>query len=284
MDAINQRIALFIDEVNMNPNRFAKEVGYKRPDNIYNVYTGRTKPSWEMLEAIAARFTDLNMNWLIRGTGTMLEPQPNEEDKNSAGEATAGGQAGKQPAGEEEQGGVVTVDRMGNDTILAVPLHAQEGYRDKYGDTHYLKGLSSFVLPYFTEGNYRAFEMEGDSMEPAIRHGDYVIGSYLYNRRHLKPGNAYVIVTAEGIAVRRVVGGVKEQNVQLTADNPYYPSYEQPLAEIKEVWAVKGVLTAHLPASRPTGQDHLLPVIEALGKNTLLTQKLIAALDKVSQE
>ena len=283
MDAINQRIALFIDEVNMNPNRFAKEVGYKRPDNIYNVYTGRTKPSWEMLEAIATRFTDLNMNWLIRGTGTMLEPQPDAEDKNNVGEATAGGQAGKQPTGEEEQRGVVTVDRMGNDTILAVPLLAQEGYRDKYGDAHYLKGLSSFVLPYFTEGNYRAFEMEGDSMEPAIRHGDYVIGSYLYNRRHLKPGNAYVIVTAEGIAVRRIVGGAKEQNVQLTADNPYYPSYEQPSAEIKEVWTVKGVLTAHLPASRPTGQDHLLPVIEALGKNTLLTQKLIAALDKVPQ-
>ncbi len=106
----------------------------------------------------------------------------------------------------------------------------------------------------------------------------------LYNRRHLKPGSAYIFVTAEGISVRRVVGGVKEQNVHLAADNPYYPFYEQPSAEIKEVWTVKGVLTAHLPASRPTGQDHLLPVIEALGKNTLLTQKLITALDKVPQE
>ncbi len=139
------------------------------------------------------------------------------------------------------------------------------------------------MLPYFTGGNYRAFEMEGDSMEPTIRHGDYVIGSYLYNRRHLKPGNAYVIVTTESISVRRVVGGVKEQNVQLAADNPYYPSYEQSLAEIKEVWAVKGVLTNHLPASGLMEQDRLLPVIEALGKNTLLTQKLVAALDKVPQ-
>jgi hypothetical protein len=56
--------------VNINPNRFAKEVGYKRPDTIYNVYTGRTRPSREMLKAIAARFTDLNMNWLTRGAGT----------------------------------------------------------------------------------------------------------------------------------------------------------------------------------------------------------------------
>ena len=271
MDAINQRIALFIDEVKMNPNRFAKEVGYKRPDNIYNVYTGRTKPSWEMLEAIAARFTDLNMNWLIRGTGTMREPQVEVDAK----EGTA---PEKQPAEDTGERAVVTVDKMGKDTILAVPLLAQEVYRSKHDDAGYLSGLYSFVLPYFTEGNYRAFEVEGDSMEPTVRHGDYVIGVYLYNRKHLKLGHAYVIVTDDSITVRRVVGGVKEQKVELAADSPYYPSYEQPLEEVKEVWTIKGVLTAHFPAGGLLGQDRLLPVIEALGKNTLVTQKLIAAL------
>jgi phage repressor protein C with HTH and peptisase S24 domain len=276
MDAINQRIALFIDEVNMNPNRFAKEVGYKRPDNIYNVYTGRTKPSWEMLEAIATRFTDLNMNWLIRGSGTMREPQVEADTKEGIA-------VEKQLAEYDNAKAVVTVDKMGKDTILAVPLVAQEGYRSKHNDAGYLSGLSSFVVPYFTEGNYRAFEVEGDSMEPTVRHGDYVIGSYLYNRKHLKPGHAYVILTEDSITVRRVVGGVKEQKVELAADSPYYPSYEQPLEEVKEVWTIKGVLTAHLPAGGLLGQDRLLPVVEALGKNTLVTQKLIAALQQEPQ-
>jgi phage repressor protein C with HTH and peptisase S24 domain len=260
----------------MNPNRFAKEVGYKRPDNIYNVYTGRTKPSWEMLEAIATRFTDLNMNWLIRGSGTMREPQVEADTKEGIA-------AEKQPAEDNNAKAVVTVDKMGKDTILAVPLVAQEGYRSKHDDAGYLSGLSSFVVPYFTEGNYRAFEVEGDSMEPTIRHGDYVIGSYLYNHKHLKPGSAYVIVTADSIMVRRVVGGVKEQKVGLAADSPYYPSFEQPLEEVKEVWIIKGVLTAHLPAGGLMGQERLLPVVEALGKNTLVTQKLIAALQQEPQ-
>ncbi len=279
MDAINQRIAQFIDSRNMNPNRFAREAGYKRPDNIYNVYTGRTKPSWEMLEAIANRFPELNMNWLLRGTGEMTQtgsevPDTNGNESTLAGSRRATGEGAA--AGADNEPSV--------SAIPAVPLAAQADYREGYSDAGFVGQLSRLVLPGFAGENLRAFQMQGDSMEPSVREGDYLICSLLESPAPLKPGQVYLMLTTEGISIGRLAGPAKENRVKLRAESPFYPPHEHPLSQAREIWQVTGLVTAHVPYGSQPPADRLLPVVEALEENTHLTRRLLTALSREHRE
>ena len=50
--------------------------------------------------------------------------------------------------------------------IHFVPVKAAAGYLASYADTEFIDELNTFTLPMLAGGNYRAFEIIGDSMLP----------------------------------------------------------------------------------------------------------------------
>lgn len=76
MNTFGERLAYFIELVGMRPAEFSREVGYKRPDKIYHAIDNKFKLSLESLEEVAARFPELNLDWLIRGDGEALKVPP----------------------------------------------------------------------------------------------------------------------------------------------------------------------------------------------------------------
>ena len=56
--------------------QLAKALGYDRADNFYSIASGRSKPGWEIIEAIARTFTDVNLNWLLRDDPEMFVSPP----------------------------------------------------------------------------------------------------------------------------------------------------------------------------------------------------------------
>lgn len=71
---INDRISYFIDyQFNGNRKKFAESIDFS-PQVIFNIVSGRkSKPSYEVLEAILSSFVDLNAEWLLTGKGEMLK-------------------------------------------------------------------------------------------------------------------------------------------------------------------------------------------------------------------
>lgn len=66
---INKRMADLISLMGMNANSFADFMGVA-PTVIYNIVGGRkSKPSFELLEKIIAKVDNVNISWLIKGTG-----------------------------------------------------------------------------------------------------------------------------------------------------------------------------------------------------------------------
>ena len=67
----------------MTQQTFAKLVGISAP-SLSNVFTGRTKPTLNMVEAIHANIPSLNLLWLINGEGPMYlqgsGPQPSQNE------------------------------------------------------------------------------------------------------------------------------------------------------------------------------------------------------------
>ena len=59
--------------------------------------------------------------------------------------------------------------------IHFVPMKAAAGYLAGYADTEFIDELNTFTLPMMTGGNYRAFEIIGDSMLPTPS-GSIIVG------------------------------------------------------------------------------------------------------------
>jgi IS5 family transposase len=89
--------------------------------------------------------------------------------------------------------------------IHFVPVKAAAGYLAGYADSEFIDELNTFTLPMLTGGNYRAFEIIGDSMMPTPS-GSIIVGEKVENLDDAKSNLAYIVVSKnEGIVYKRVV-------------------------------------------------------------------------------
>ncbi|MEM9687639.1 MAG: hypothetical protein AAF934_12075 [Bacteroidota bacterium] len=59
-----------------NLSDFSDYVGFKAPEKLYRLRrVPKSRPSFGMLAEMANTFDDLNLNWLVTGTGEMLLPE-----------------------------------------------------------------------------------------------------------------------------------------------------------------------------------------------------------------
>lgn len=129
----------------------------------------------------------------------------------------------------------VVVDHLGNNSIEIIPQKASMGYLSGYTDPGYIENLQRISFPFLTNGKYRAFPAEGDSMPP-FKDGSYIIGKYVENINDLKSDKSYVFVTLnEGITYKRFQSK-NENTLTVASDNAFYPPFEIPLGEIIEIW------------------------------------------------
>ncbi|NJM26213.1 MAG: S24 family peptidase [Bacteroidia bacterium] len=86
--------------------------------------------------------------------------------------------------------------------------------------------MTHFTLPILGKGNFRAFEISGDSMLP-LASGTIVVGEKLDRLADLKDGNTYVLVTRQdGIVYKRVFNYLRESGeLMLVSDNDKYKPY-----------------------------------------------------------
>lgn len=131
----------------------------------------------------------------------------------------------------------ISVDNQGKENIEMVPVKAQAGYTNSYGDLDFIAALPKFKLPFLSENKtYRTFQIKGDSMLP-IQEGSWVTCSYLENWGHIKDGKACIVVTKdEGIVFKLVYNRLNEGKFLLVSSNRKYTPYEIPVSHILEIW------------------------------------------------
>jgi transcriptional regulator with XRE-family HTH domain len=127
--------------------------------------------------------------------------------------------------------------------IHFVPVKAAAGYLAGYGDAEFIDELNTFTLPMLSGGNYRAFEIIGDSMLPTPS-GSIIVGEKAESLDDAKNNAAYIVVSRnEGIVYKRIVRNPKQKNkVTLVSDNPSYQPYQVNAEDIMELWAAQVVI------------------------------------------
>ena len=127
--------------------------------------------------------------------------------------------------------------------IHFVPVKAAAGYLAGYADSEFIDELNTFTLPMLTGGNYRAFEIIGDSMMPTPS-GSIIVGEKVETLEEAKTNLAYIVVSRnEGIVYKRIVKSNRHKNkITLVSDNPSYQPYQVNAEDVIEMWQANVVI------------------------------------------
>ena len=207
---INDRVSYVIDkQFNGNKKKFAESVGFAA-QVVSNIVSGRrSKPSYDVINAILSTNDDLSANWLLTGKGEMLRDD-NEKvrviDNRPILELTP-------------------ENPMKTNTFIA-DVKASAGFGTYIDNKKKLEELPAISLPNVPLGLNVAFQISGDSMHPTIRHLDYVAANQVNDINDIRDGYPYIIVDKDdGVLCKRIYregGGFK-----IVSDNPSYPPYKR---------------------------------------------------------
>jgi len=131
-----------------------------------------------------------------------------------------------------------------NNTIQFVPVKAAAGYLAGYADHEFIDELNTFTLPMLGAGQYRAFEIIGDSMLPTPS-GSVIVGEKVETVENVRNNQAYIIVSRnEGIVYKRIVKNNKAKNkLTMVSDNPSFQPYHINTEDVIEIWQAQMVLS-----------------------------------------
>jgi transcriptional regulator with XRE-family HTH domain len=136
---------------------------------------------------------------------------------------------------------MMTSDR---NIIHFVPVKAAAGYLAGYADSEFIDELNTFTLPMLAGGNYRAFEIIGDSMMPTPS-GSIIVGEKVEDAENVKNSQAYIVVSRnEGIVYKRIEKNNRAKNkLTLISDNPQYQPYQVNAEDVVELWQAQMVIS-----------------------------------------
>ncbi|HRG81711.1 MAG TPA: LexA family transcriptional regulator [Chitinophagaceae bacterium] len=132
----------------------------------------------------------------------------------------------------------------GRSDIPFVPVKAAAGYLAGYADPEFVDELNTFTLPMLAGGNYRAFEIIGDSMLPTPS-GSVIVGEKVENLDEVRNNVPCIVVSRnEGVVYKRVQKNGRQKNkLTLISDNPAYHPYTVNADEILEMWQAQMVIS-----------------------------------------
>jgi len=197
---------------------FAVKLGIKR--SLVGAYEEeRADPRIEVLEIVGDTFK-LSLDELLL------------KDLNNTGDSFLA---------KRRQQKMMSADR---NVIHFVPVKAAAGYLAGYADSEFIDELNTFTLPMLAGGNYRAFEIIGDSMMPTPS-GSIIVGEKVDDSEDLKNDQAYIVVSRnEGIVYKRIVKNNRLKNkLTLVSDNPQYQPYQVNAEDIVELWQAQMVIS-----------------------------------------
>ncbi|WP_346236970.1 LexA family transcriptional regulator [Niabella insulamsoli] len=128
--------------------------------------------------------------------------------------------------------------------IPFVPVKAAAGYLTGYADHEFIDELNTFTLPMVSGGNFRAFEILGDSMLPTPS-GSVIVGEKIEALDTIKNNTACILVSRnDGIVYKRVQKSAKTKNkLTLVSDNPTFQPYTIGADEVLEMWEAQFIIS-----------------------------------------
>lgn len=151
---------------------------------------------------------------------------------------------------------VVSINSAENENIVLVNVKAAAGYPHNVQDVEWYQQLPAFdiPLPEYRNATYRGFQVEGDSMFPHLRPGEWVLGKAVPSIEEANNNKIYVVVMYDSVLVKKLQKlPTDNSKVALISLNEEYLPIEIPINEIQELWQVNSKLTFNLDENSDNG-------------------------------
>lgn len=150
---------------------------------------------------------------------------------------------------------VVTVDSSDRENMVLVNAKAAAGYPQNIQDTSWYKELPAFdfPIPEFRNATYRGFQVEGDSMLPNLKPGDWVLAKAVDDIDDVSSNKMYVVVLEDAVLVKKIERRLKSNDITLISLNEMYPPYKIKPFQIQELWQVNSKITFGVDATTEKG-------------------------------
>lgn len=206
-----ERLLCFLAHYKIKKLDFYKTTGIKRGFLDTDKLKGSVSDIF--LTIIVAKYSNLNLYWLLTGEGIMLC----EENFNLAVDVVT-----KIPLLENHQ--IVSCNKKKEGILLQ---------KDKnYHVITEFEGLNiDFLL-----------RVSGASMYPKYNNGDLVACKKIPLNSFFQWNRVYVLYTSQEIIVKRLKKGVTKKVVLCVSDNPDFDDFELPLTEVKGIAIVEALI------------------------------------------
>ncbi|HEV7621720.1 MAG TPA: LexA family transcriptional regulator [Flavisolibacter sp.] len=136
--------------------------------------------------------------------------------------------------------------------IPLVGIKAQAGYINGYEHADYMDTLEKYSLPPGINpagAVWSYFEVDGDSMEPTVFAGDFILASMLPHEdwKDIKNFGVYIILTKDQLLIKRVFQKSEKEWILISDNDTLYAQVPLLLDEIKQVWTFRRQIRSRVP-------------------------------------
>ena len=218
------------DENNFTQADFAALLGIK--NSTADIERGRTKLSGKVVAELLRQF-GINPLWLF-GDSNQKYLQLTKGDVSPK---------------------VISLNSEENENIVLVNVKAAAGYPHNVQDVEWYQQLPAFdfPLPEYRNATHRGFQIEGDSMLPNFRPGEWVLGKAVSTIEEASNNKIYVVVLHDSVLVKKLQKLPDPSRILLISLNEEYVPIEVNVNEVQELWQVNSKLTFNLDAPSESG-------------------------------
>lgn len=209
----NERIESVLNYLNMRANKFAKHIGLKSPQILYDILNGRNGISKYLADKITAKCVNISLSWLLTGEGEMISTQ------------------------------VKTHEYYGGENYESVnyvpllPISAQGGTLNDFIVSMKDSECERVVSP--IRGADFAMTVAGDSMSPEYPSGSQILIKKINEKAFIDWGKVYVLDTCNGSVIKRIFPSDNDESrVKCVSINPAYPPFEVYLGDVYGIYRV----------------------------------------------
>jgi len=203
----SEKINILLDYLSLNPSDFARKVGLKNVQNIYDIQKDKVDISKTTVNKIVSIFPNINKNWLLTGEGEMLRKADNIMKENE----------------------IIYVPLL--------PISAAAGSLNDFVVSVKDSECEKIISP--IKGVDWAITVSGDSMEPEYPSGSQILIKKINERAFIDWGKVYVLDTCNGSVIKKIFPVTDNPNkLKCVSINPGYPSFDVSLDDVYGVYRV----------------------------------------------